>query len=385
MAAGQVAIAIVLLAGGTLMLRSFWNLRYRDVGFRADRLLAAHLNLNRARYGDPVRQTAFLNAVEAGIRGLPGVESAALGSVPPGEGHATNGFAIEGQAPVPVTQRPVARLFPVSPEYFRMLGIGLLAGRGLEESDTAASERVAVVGETFARRNFADRNAIGRKIRTGRNAPWHTIVGVVADIKTAGLGTAPEPVVYFPYRQTPFDLNGVGILIRTAANPGSIARAVRQRVAQLDPEQAVTETATMEERLNGSVSRPRLTAVLLGCFAAMGLVLATVGLYGAMSFLVKSRLREMGIRLAVGARPGDLVRLVLGQSLRLILGGAAVGLAVSAWLTRFVENLLYGVSAKDPLAFAGAVGFLVLVGIAAVLAPARQAAGVDPAATLRGE
>jgi len=383
-AAGQIAIAIVLLGGGGLALRSFWNLRYRDVGFRSDHLVTARLNLNRARYGVGTRQSAYLQAVLDGLRGLPGVEDAALGSVPPGGGHATNLFAIEGMPPGPQGQRPAARLFPVSADYFRILGIGLLAGRGLLDSDSEEAAPVAAVGETFARRIFPNGNPIGHRIRQGRNAPWHTIVGVVADIKTAGLGTAPEPVVYFPYRQTGFDLDGAGILVRSA---GGLATgpAIRKRIAQLDAEQAVLDMASMDERLNRAASQPRLTAVLLGCFAAMGLVLATVGLYGVMSFLVRSRLREMGIRLAVGAQPADLVRLVLGQSIRLILMGTAVGIGCSLWLARLVQKLLYGVSATDPVTLAMATLSLAAVGLLAAWVPARQAARVDPMATLRGE
>jgi putative ABC transport system permease protein len=384
LASAQIGIAIILLSGGGLMLQSFWKLRYRDLGFARDNLLTARLNLSGPRYADRSKQIAFFDELLSDIRNLPGVEAAGLGSLPPGEGHATNGFGIEGRVMPPVGRRPVARQYSVSPEYFRLLGVALLQGRGIAESDTWLSVPVAMINETFARRNFAGEKPIGKRIRAERNDPWRTIVGVAADVKTAGLAAPPEPVIYFPYRQSGA-AGGEGILIRTAFDAATIGPELRKRVALVDPRQPIIDIQTLDQRLTESVAKPRLAAVLLGCFAGLGLLMAAVGLYGVMSFLVRSRFREIGIRLAIGAQPGDVTRMILTHSLRLILAGVAVGLGCAFWLSRLIEGLLYEVSPTDPVTIGLAVAFLVLVCLAASYLPGRQASEIDPAVTLRTE
>jgi putative ABC transport system permease protein len=377
LASAQMAIGIMLLTGGGLMLQSFWNLRYRNLGFQPDRLLTARVQLNRARYPDGAKQIAYLDALLENAANLPGVEGAAAGPLPPGDGHATNGFGIEGRPP----QRGlIARKYAVSAAYFRLLGIPVLEGRGILDSDTASANPIALVSETLARRYFPAESPIGKRIRSERIDPWRTIAGVVRDVKTAGLAAAPEPVMYFPYRQT--EAIGVGedlnILVRTALNPLAIAPELRK----LAP---LSEMRTLDQRLTESVSRPRLATVLLGCFAALGLMLATVGLYGVMSFRVRWKFREIGIRLAIGAQPSDVRRMILMQSLRVILAGVAVGVLGALALNRLIGSLLYGVSPTDPLTFVCAFGILILVGLAASLHPARQASKIDPILTLRIE
>ena len=381
LASAQMAIAIVLLTGGGLMLQSFWKMRYRDLGFQPDHLLSAEFNLSRSRYPAGPRQIAFLNQLLEKARGLPGVWDAAIGVLPPGSGHATNGFGIEERT-FPPGQFPIARQFAVSPAYLRDLGVPILRGRNLAESDTTGANPVALVNETFARRFFPGEDVLGRHIRSTRNDPWSTIVGLVADVKTAGLAAAPEPVIYFPYQQAAPD---PVLVIRTALDPAVVAPELRKRVAQLDPLLAVASVETMEQHLTESVARPRLATILLSSFAGLGLLVAAVGLYGVMSFLVRWRLREIGIRLAIGAQPGDVMSMVLIRSLRVVLVGAAVGMGCAVWLNRLIEGLLYGVSPADPLTFGGAAAFLCLVGLAASYIPARQAARVDPVATLRAE
>lgn len=385
LASAQMAIAIVLLTGGGLMLQSFWKLRYHDLGFVTDRLLTARLNLSGVRYANPAKQIAFLDALLDDIRSLPGVEGIAAGNLPPGDGHATNGFGIEGRALAPQGRRPVARQYSVSPEYFRLLGIPLLQGRGIVDSDNADALPVALISQTFARINFAGENPIGKRIRSERNDPWRTIAGVVGDVKTAGMASAPEPVIYFPYRQTGAMGGDAGILIRTAFDPASIGPELRKRISQIDRQQPVVDIQTMDHRLTESVAKPRLAAVFLGSFAALGLLLAAVGIYGVMSFLVRWRFREIGIRLAVGARPRDVTRMILTHSLKLILAGVAAGVCCALYLGRLIQKLLYGVSSTDPLTFGLAIGFLVLIGLAASYLPARQASQIDPMATLRSE
>ena len=378
------AIAIVLLTGSGLMLQSFWKLRYRNLGFQPDRLLTMRLQLSRARYPDSAKQIAYVDELLESARNLPGVEGAAAGNLPPGDGHATNSFGIEGR---PLRKDFIARKYAVSAGYFRLLGIPLLEGRGILDSDTAAVNPVALVSETFARRYFPGENPIGRRIRAERRDPWRTIAGIVRDVKTAGLAAPPEPVMYFPYRQTAAMGIGedVGILVRTPWHAAAIGPALRKLAGQLDSRQPLTEMQTLDQRLTESVSRPRLATVLLSCFATLGLVLATVGLYGVMSFLVRWRFREIGIRLAVGAQPSDVLRMILAQSLKVIFAGVAVGVFGAFWLNRLIRSLLYGVSPADPLTFGGAIVFLVFVGLAASYLPARQASKIDPVTTLRSE
>jgi ABC-type antimicrobial peptide transport system permease subunit len=207
----------------------------------------------------------------------------------------------------------------------------------------------------------------------------------VGDVKTAGLTAAPEAVIYFPYRQVGAMSNAVDVILRSGLGPVTLAPGLRKAAARLDPQQPIGEMSTMDHRLTESASRPRLAAVLLGSFAALGLILATVGLYGVMSFLVRWRFREIGIRLALGARPSDVVRMILTHSFKVILGGVVVGACCSLWLNRLIQTLLYGVSSADPLTFVVATGFLCLVGLSASYLPAYEASGIDPVTTLRSE
>jgi len=337
--------------------------------------------LSQSRYPAGPRQIAFLDQLVEAVRNLPGVQDAAIGVVPPGFGHATNGFGIEGR-PMPPGQFPIARQFAVSAAYLRVMGIPILRGRNLAASDTASANPVALVSETFARRFFPGEEVLGKRIRSARNEAWRTIVGVVGDVKTAGLAVAPEAVFYFPYQQAASD---PALVIRTALDAAALGPALRKRVAQLDPLQPVASIETMEQHLTDSVSRPRLATILLACFAALGLLLAGVGLYGVMSFLVRWRFREIGIRLAIGAQPRDVMRMVLTRSLRVMLAGTAVGIGCALWLNRLMHGLLYGISPADPLTFGAAVVFLCVVGVTASYVPARQAARIDPMATLRAE
>ncbi len=386
LASTQVAIAIVLLCGGGLMLQSFWNLRYRDLGFRTKHLLISQLHLSGAKYADTAAQVLFLRRFLGNASVMPGVEGVAVGNLPPGEGHATNGFRIEGRPQEPEGHKPTARSYAVSPGYFRMLQIPLLKGRGFSEEDSTGP-RVAVASETFVRRNFQGQDPLGQRLHLERNDPWSMIVGVVADVRTAGLVSPPEPVIYFPYSQVgAMNSDGdVGILVSTAITPTYIEPELRSEIARLDLQQPIIGMQTMDQHLNQSVAKPRLAAVLLGCFAALGLVLATVGLYGVMSLLTRGKFRDIGVRLALGARPYDVLRMVLKQSIQIIFVGLIVGICCALFLTRLMQSLLYGVSASDPLVFCAVTAFLVSVALAASYFPARRASQIDPMTTLRVE
>ncbi len=385
LASTQIAIAIVLLCGGGLMLRSFWNLRYRDLGFQTGHLLTAQLHLGKAQYASNAAQIVFVTKLLDRVAVLPGVEAVAVGNLPPGEGHATNGFAIEGRAQRLPGHKPVARAYAISPAYLRLLQIAIRKGRGLAENDRAGAIPVALVSETFARRNFPGQDPLGRRLRLEKDNPWSTIVGVVSDVKTAGLVSPPEPVIYFPYSQAGTMNDEVGILLRTAFHPAYLEPELRRQIAGLDLQQPVTEVQTLDRRLNESVAKPRLATVLLGCFASLGLILAMVGLYGVMSLLVRGRWRDIGIRLAIGARPCDVLRMILKQSLQIIFLGIVSGIGCALLLTRWLQSLLYDVSASDPFTLSAVTGLLVLVALAASYFPARRASQIDPMTTLRVE
>jgi putative ABC transport system permease protein len=385
LASTQIAIAIVLLCAGALMLRSFWNLRYRDLRFQTGQLLTAQIHLGKTRYADSSAQILFVNKLLENVGTLPGVEGVAVGDLPPGDGHATNGFAIEGRPAEPEGHKPVARSYAVNPAYFHVLRTPVLKGRGFSKNDRAGTLPVALVNETFARRNLPGQETIGKRLRLEKNSPCAVIVGIVADVRTAGLASPPESVIYLPCLQVGTMTDDVGILLRTAFNPAYIEPALRKQVAYLDSQQPVTGIQTMDQRLNESVAKPRLAAILLGCFATLGLLLATVGLYGVMSLLVRGRLHDIGIRLAIGARPHDVLRMILMQSVQIIAMGIVGGVCCALVVTRFLKSLLYNVSASDPLTISAVIGFLVLVTLAASYLPARRASQVDPVTTLRVE
>ena len=382
----QMAIAIVLLTGGGLMLQSFWRLRYQDLGFEPNRVVTATISLSRTRYPSIIQQSLFLDAVLEKLRGIPGVAAAGFGVLPPGEGHATNGFAIEGREAPPQGRRPVARQFSVSPNFFHLLGVPLISGREIAEQDAESSQPVAVISEAFARSQFPAEEAIGRRIRFEPNTPWRTIVGVVADVKTAGLASPPEPTIFVPYRQSGFvGGDGSGLLIRSSLDAALLAPEIRRQVAQVDPQQPVIRIAMLDERLTESVAGPRLAAVLLGCFAGLGLLLGALGLHSVMFALVRSRFREIGIRLALGGQPRDIVWMVLSHSLLLMIIGLAVGLGCALWLSRVLASMWFGVASAGPVTFAGSALVLLLTGAAASWLPARQASRVDPMEILRND
>jgi predicted permease len=386
LAAFQTAIAIVLLAGGGLMLQSFWRLRYQDLGFSSHRIVTASLNLSRARFPTADRQVLFLDAVLNRLQNIPGVDGAGFGILPPGEGHATNGFGIEGHSFPPRARGPVAGQYSVSPGFFHMMGIPLRIGREFEEGDTSASPPVGLINEAFLRSQFPNENPIGRRVRFEANTPWRTIVGVAADVKMGGLGGSAEPGIFVPYRQSGF-VGGelAGLVLRTSLGLVPLAAEIRKQVAQVDPQQPVSVIETLDQRLDDAVAQPRLAAVLLGGFGMIGLLLAALGLHSVMFVLVRSRFREIGIRMALGGQPREVVSMLLGHSLRVMSVGLVAGILCAIVLSRVVHSMWWGVSAADPVTFLGSTVLLMLAGLAASALPARQASRVDPAEVLRIE
>lgn len=385
-AGAEIAITLVLSTGAGLMLESFWRLRYMNLGFRSDHLIAATLNLAGPAYREPVRRSAFVEELLEKAQSLPGVEVAAItraSEIPPGDSHATNTFAIEGRDQPLGGRRPIGRYPVVSPEYFGIMGIPLLQGRLLTESDGENAPPVVVVNQALVHRYFERENPLGKRVRTGPDdQPWRTIAGVVGDVKTSGLAFAAEPAVYLPYRQADTS-PGIGVILRSALPAGVIAGEFRKAVANLDPNQPVASVQAMDDLLSESVSGPRFTALLLIAFAALAIVLGLIGVYGVMECRVRSQLHELAVRQALGARPKDLIWYVMRRGIEIILPGLLAGLMGALILTRLLSSLLYETSARDPLTLTIVSIGLMSAGFIACWSPARRAAKADAAQLLR--
>jgi len=381
----EVAVALVLLIGAGLMIRSFGRLGAVNPGFRADNLLTLRLTLGSAKYAqDPAVIAFFRNAVER-IGRLPGVQSAGTINFLPLTGMASaTGFDIVGRPDPGVGNKPVTGVRVVDPNYFRTMGIPLLAGRGFTERDTKGSPRVLIISQTLAHRFFADENPIGKKliIQWDDSIP-DEIVGVVGDILHDGLDARPEATIYWPHARMPYPF--MTIAVRTLGDPKRLATTVIREIHSMEADQPVAEVRPMNDVVAESVARQRFNMTLLGIFASVALALAAVGIYGVMSYSVTQRTQEIGIRMALGARRSDVVRMVVGHGVGLSIAGIGIGLAFAFALTRVMNTLLFGVTATDPLTYAGLSALLLFVTAVACYVPARRATRVDPTVALRYE
>jgi putative ABC transport system permease protein len=383
----EVALALVLLVGAGLLLRSFQKLQSVEPGFDPDEVLTMRIAPAGERYNDTEQVRAFYDQVLDRITALPGVRSAGAVSTLPLSNGAVAGFQIEGRPPVPPSEWQGANYRVVSPDYFRALSIPILEGRGFTSSDTSQGKDVVLINQALARRDFPNENPLGKRISFGTNAQgqplWFEIVGIVADIRTTNLTKEPEPDFYAFYRQV--SVGGMSLVIRADAQSESLVAAATGAVRDVDPDLPVADIQVMRQIVSESISQPRFNLFLLGAFACLAMLLAAAGIYGVMSYAVTQRTQEIGIRMALGARGSDVMKMVVRQGMVPALMGIAIGAGAALMLTRLMKSLLYGVSAADPLTFALIGLLLASVAFLACYLPARRATKVDPMIALRYE
>jgi len=386
----EVAVAVVLVSGAGLLLNSLWRLQRAPLGFEPEGALSARLNLPRGLSRDPVALRGVIVSLEDRLRGLPGVTAAGVGQALPLSGRRTSaGLRVEGREIEPNAALD-ATWRVVTPAWFQALGTPLLRGRGFDDRDRAGAPPVALVNATLARLVFGDEDPLGRRVGTGLDGPagtWVTIVGVVADTPQESAATAVRPEMYRPLAQDvrmgPTSLN---IVLRTAtADPEALGPALQREVALVRSDLAVSDVKLLASLARDSIAAPRAASGVLGVFAGLAVFLAALGLYGVVSCLVGERVHEMGVRLALGARPSSLVSLVVGRSLALAGAGLAVGLVASLALSRLLQGLLFGIGPRAPLTLAAVVAVLLLATGVAAWAPARRAGRLDPATVLRAD
>jgi predicted permease len=379
----EVSLSVVLLVGAGLLLVSFAGLQRVEPGFTPDGIFRAQIVLPAQRY-DRAKLVAFYEQFYQRLTTLPGVRAAALTDrVPLTGGQAPAPVAVQGTSMPPLSERPLANRHLVSPKYFETLGIPIRAGREFDERDSATVPHVAIVNETFATRYFPGTDPIGRTLVTGMAQLPSQIVGVVADVRSTNLSTPPEADYFLPALQRPETFTNV--LIRAPGGPTSIAPLVRDALRSVDPDLPLLEPEALTTSIAETVADRRLALVLLGSFAALALLLASLGVYAVMAHLVTFRTSEIGIRMALGATPGTVMRMVLGHSSRLTLIGIVLGVAGGVAVSRLMEQTLFDVNASNPLFYLAVSGTLLLVAVVASWFPARRATRIDPVRALRME
>ncbi len=385
--ASEVALAVLLSVSAGLLLRSFVRVMAVDPGVRTANILTMNLTLPEVKYDTTVKRANFYKNLMERLEALPGVRSAGAVMFLPLRVSilsfrvGVNSFLIEGRPPVTQDKQPLADYRMATPGYFNTMGIALRQGRLFDQHDDLDAKRVAVVNEALVRKNFPHENPLGRRIVMG-DKPIE-IVGVVADAKLYGLDSPIEPAVYVPHMQRPID--SMGVVVRTEGDPAAMAGAVRREILKLDPEQPISNVRTMEKVLSDSLMLRRVAMLMLLVFASLALTLATVGIYGLTAYAVSRRTHEIGLRVALGANQAQILRLVVGRGMITSLIGAAAGVAAAFQLTRALSGMLYGVTARDPLVFAGVPLLLIAVSVIASFVPARRATRIDPLVALRYE
>ncbi len=390
--ASEVALSLILLVGAGLFLRSFWQILQVRSGFNSHNVVTAQIWLSfpndpsQNRYLTVPKRAAFMREVLRRVSALPGVEEASIGgggSLPLARSRNQISFTIEGR-PADSEHSPVAELAAVSPGHFRVLEIPILSGRNFTDSDDDKALPVAIVDQTLARQYWPNENPIGKRVKSGpiqSTNPWLNIIGVVGDVKTDSLELQEAPHIYLSDFQAP-SYNSV-IYLRTAGDPGTLGDAIRPEVQAVDPNVPVYAVRTMEDVIARSMAERRFALQILGFFAGVALLLAAIGIYGVMAYTFSQRRHEIGIRMALGAQPRDILRMALSEGMTLVAVGLGSGLVGALILTRFLRSMLYAVSPNDPLTFAALPALLAAVALLACFVPARRATQVDPLVALR--
>lgn len=381
----QLTLALVLLVAAGLMVQSFRHLRFHNLGFRTQGILLTYLSLDRTRYEHKEQQRDFFEELLNRTRALPGVEEVALAAgLPPSGSTYCMALYTEGTTPPDnPTEAPCVPHQAVSPNYFAALEIPLLQGSLFSGQETE-SDRATIVNASFARAYFGTEDPIGKRFRGARgNFPWRTVIGVVADTRNQGMANAPKPHAYIPFH---LEAGSSGSLIlTTTGRTASFAPVVRRQIQEIDPQQAMADMETLDQRLTREVSRERFLTWVLAAFALLAIGLAAIGVYGLVSYVVQQRRKEIGVRLALGAEPMDILRQVLMHGSKLLAAGAVLGVAGSFAATRVLESYLFEISATDGGTFAVAAGLLAAVAVLACYGPARRASRTDPLSALRYE
>jgi putative ABC transport system permease protein len=386
----QIAFSFMLLIGAGLVLRSLFNLQKVDPGFVPQRALAMRVTLSFSKYAKTEQLADIVKKLLLRVLAEPGVVSAAISSGYPLESEVITAgpsafsgpFRIEGRDLGPGETPPVGGQFTVSPGYFSALGIPLKEGRYFRDTDDASRELVVIINEAMKRQYWAHEDPIGKRVTGDNGEHWATVVGVVGDVREYGLERAPSPEFYLPQAQGPAPAT---LVVRTSADPGSTIRAITRAVHEVDSQAAVTRVMTLEQARYESMASPRVTASLLGLFAGLALLIAASGIGGIMALTVSQRVREIGIRIAMGAQPAAILRMILGQGLLLAVLGVGLGIAGALSLKGMVKSLLFGVTPADPVTFAAVGSVLIGAAIVASYLPARRAASIDPIEALRIE
>ncbi|HEV2828799.1 MAG TPA: ABC transporter permease [Pyrinomonadaceae bacterium] len=385
---GEVALSVVLLVGAGLLFRSFLQLQSVNTGFSPQQVLTLQLSPAGSKYTRDADYIAFYDQVIQRASDIPGVQAVgAINTLPLDKGPFA-GFRIEGRPPQTIDKWPGANYRTVSTDYFRTMNIPLVQGRAFTDRDTETAPLVIIINEALARRDFPNENPLGKKIGLGNNDAkgqpvWWEIVGVAADVRSIELREPPMPEFYLSALQDSF--RNMFVVVRTSVEPTSVAASVRQIAAEVDKSAAVSDVKTMETIVNEAVTQPRFNFFLLGLFSGIALLLSAAGIYGVTAYSVTQRTHEFGIRMALGAQVGDVLRMILKQGMLLISIGIAVGLVASFALTRLLRTLLYGVSVTDPGTFVVITLLLMFVALLACYLPARRATKVDPLTALRYE
>ena len=384
----EVALSLVLLVGAGLLFRSFLELQSVNAGFNPQQVLTMRLSPSGTNFRQDEQYIAFYKQVAERLTAIPGVETVGAINTLPLEKGPTTAIRIEGRPLLPIDQWPGVNYRNVTPDYFRALSIPILQGRGFEERDNAQAPLAVIINQATAERDFAGEDPVGKRINFGgmdnNNQPiWFEIIGVVSNVRSLELNTEPAPEIYTSSLQDAFA--NMSFVVRAGIEPSGLTAAVRQAVGSVDKAQPVSDIRTMEKIVSDAVNQPRFNFALLGIFSAIALVLSAAGIYGVTAYTVSQRTHEIGIRMALGAQGRDVLKMILGQGLRLAIIGVAFGLLASFLLTRFLSSMLFGIGATDAWTFVGVALILTGVALGACFVPARRAAKTDPMIALRYE